>query len=69
MYQTKEQDKITEEELSDVVICNRPKKEFRAIIVKMVKELERRMDAQSEKLEVFNKELENIKNNQSWSMH
>ena len=44
-------------------IANLPEKEFRVMIVKMIKEL-RRMDAQSKKLEVFNKELENIKNNQ-----
>ena len=31
----------------------------------MIRELGRRMDAQSKKLEVFNKELENIKNNQT----
>ena len=34
-------------------------------MVKMIRELTRRMDAQNEKLEVFNKELENIKNNQT----
>ena len=33
--------------------------------VKMIKGLERRMDEQSEKLEVSSKELENIKNNQT----
>ena len=64
MFQTKEQDKTPEEELSKVEIGNLPKKEFRVVIVKMIKELGRRMDAQSKKLEVFNKELENIKNNQ-----
>ena len=42
-----------------------PEKEFRVMIPKMIKELGRRMDAQSEKLEVLNKELENIKNNQT----
>ena len=31
----------------------------------MIKELGRRMNVQSEKLEVFNKGLENIKNNQT----
>ena len=62
MFQTKEQDK-TPEELSEVEIGNPPKEEFRTVIVKMIKGLGRRMDAQSEKL-VFNKELENIKNNQ-----
>ena len=35
------------------------------MIIKMFKELGRRMDAQSKKSEVFNKELENIKNNQT----
>ena len=33
------------------------------MIIKMIKELGRRTDAESEKLEVFNKELENLKNN------
>lgn len=31
------------------------KKEFRAVIVKIIRELDRRLDRQSEKLEVFNK--------------
>ena len=44
---------------------NLPKREFRVVIAKMIKEIKRRMDAQSEKLEVLNKELENIKNNQA----
>ena len=35
------------------------------MIVKMIKELGRRMDAQSEELRAFNKESENIKNNQT----
>ena len=47
----KEQDK-TPGELTDMEKWNRPKKEFRVMMVKMTKEL-RRMDAQSEKLEVF----------------
>ena len=64
MFQMKEQDK-TPEELSDMEIGNLPKKEFRVMIVKMIKELRWRMDARNEKLEVFNKELENIKNNQT----
>ena len=46
-------------------IDNLPKREFRVVITNMIKELERRMDAQNEKLEVFNKELENTKNNQA----
>ena len=65
MFQMKEQDKTPEEELSDMEIGNLPTKELRVMIIKMIKELRRRMDAQSEKLEVFNKELENIKNNKT----
>lgn len=45
-------------------IGNLPKKQLRKTIVKMIKGLRRRMNAQS-KLEVFNTELENIKNNQA----
>ena len=64
MLQRKKQDKTPEEELSEVEIGNLPKKEFRVVIVKMIKELRRRMDAKSKKSEVFNMELENIKNKQ-----
>ena len=46
-------------------IGNLPEKEFRVMIIKMIKGLGRKMDAESNKLEVFNKELENIKNNQT----
>ena len=56
MYQMKEQDKTPEKQLNEVEIGNLPEKEFRVMIVKMMKELGRRMDAQSEKLEGFNKE-------------
>ena len=41
-------------------IGNLPEKEFKVMLVEMTKELRRKMDAQSKKLEVFNKELENI---------
>ena len=51
----KEHGKIPEEELSEVEI---------GLYLKMIKELRRRMDAQTEKVETFHKELENIKNNQ-----
>ena len=42
--------------------------ELEVLNVKMIKGLERRMDEQSEKLEVFN-ELENIKMNQTDEEH
>ena len=63
---TKEQDKTLEEELNQVEIGNltTKKKEFKIMIVKLFKELKRRLDEQSKKLEVFNKELENMNKKQ-----
>ena len=52
MFKTKEQDK-TLEELSGK--GNLPNREFMVMIVKMFKELRRRLNEQSKKLEVFNK--------------
>ena len=43
------------EELCEAKIRNLHEMAFRTLIVKMMKELRDRMDAQSEKLEVFNK--------------
>ena len=54
MFQMKRRDE-TPEEPSDVETGSLPEKEFRVMIIKMIKELEKRMDAKSEKL-VFNKE-------------
>ena len=51
-------------ELSEVEIGNLLEKDFKIMIIKMIRELRRRTDEQSEKLEVFNKEIENIKDNQ-----
>ena len=64
MFQIKEQNKTSEEQ-SEVEISNLPSKEFKVMIIKMLKELRRRTDEHSEKLEVSNKELENIKKNQT----
>ena len=50
MFQTKEQDKTTEEEHSEVEISNLPNKEFNLIIIKMLNEVRRRIDEHSEKL-------------------
>ena len=63
MFQMKEQDKAPEEELNEGELDNQPKKEFRVMIVKMIQKLGRKMDAQIDKLGVFNRE--NIKNNQT----
>ena len=64
MFQTKEQDKIPEEQLSEVEISNL--KKFRVMVVKMIQDLRKRMEAQTEKTqEMFNKELEDLKNKQT----
>ena len=55
----------TPEELCEVEIGNLPQKWFWVVIVKIIKEVGRRMDAEREMLEVFSKELENTKNNQT----
>ena len=49
MSQMKEQDKTPEEKLSEVEIGNLLQKEFRVMIIQMIKELRRRMDTQNEK--------------------
>lgn len=56
MFPKKEQNKTTEEGLSEVDIGSLPNKEFRIVTVKIIKELGKRIDAENEKLEVFNKE-------------
>ena len=64
--QTKEQDKNTHKQLNEDEIGNLPEKEFRVMIVKMIQDLEKKMETQIEKLwEMFNKELEDLKNNQT----
>ena len=65
MFKTKEQDKTPEEKPSEVEIDNLLSRKFKVMIVKMFKQLRTKLDEQIEKLEVFNKELENIKKNQA----
>ena len=63
--QTKEQDKNPQEQLNEE-IGNIPEKEFRVMIVKMIQNLRKRVEAQTEKIqEMFNKELEDLKNKQT----
>ena len=64
MFQIKEQDK-TPEDSREVEIGYQSKRVFRGMIAKMSQEPGRRMGAQSEKLEVFNKGVVNIQNNQT----
>ena len=66
MYQMKEQDKTPEKQLNEVEIGNLPEKEFRVMIGKMIQDLRKRMEAKFEKLqEMFNKDLEELKNRQT----
>ena len=66
MYQMKEQDKTPEKQLNEGEIGNLPEKEFRIMIVKMIQDLRKRMEAKTEKMqEIFNKDLEELKNKQT----
>ena len=66
MSQMKEQDKTPEKQLSEVGIGNLPEKEFRIIIMKMIQGIGERMEARIRKMqEMFNKDLEELKNKQT----
>ena len=63
--QMKEQYKTPEKQLNEVEVRNLPEKEFRIIIVKMIQDLGIIMEAKIEKMqEMFNKDLEELKNKQ-----
>ena len=65
MYQMKEQDKTPKKQLNEVEIGNLPEKEFRKMIVKMIQDLVKRMEAKIEKMkEMFDKDIEELKNKQ-----
>ena len=58
-------DKTPEKQLNEVEIGNLPEKEFRIMIVKMIQDLGKRMEAKIEKTqEIFNKDREELKNKQ-----
>ena len=58
----KEQDKIPEKQLNEVEIGNLPEKEFRKMIVKMIQDLGKRMEAKIEKMqEMFKQRPRKIK--------
>ena len=66
MYQMKERDKTPEKQLNEVEIGNHPEKEFRIMIVKMIQDLGKRMEAKTQKMkEMFNKDLEELKNKET----
>ena len=55
-YPLKEQDKTPEKQLNEVEIGNLPQKEFK-MIVKMIRDIGKRMEAKTEKMqEMFNKD-------------
>ena len=63
MYKMKEQDKTPERQLNEVEIGYLPETEFRIMIVKMIHDLGKIMEAKIEKMqEMFNKDLEELKN-------
>ena len=54
----KGQNKTPEKQLNEMEIGNLPEKEFRIMIVKMIQDLWKRMEAEVEKMqEVFTKDL------------
>ena len=58
MSQMKGQDKIPEKQLNEVEIGNLPKREFSIMIVKMIQDLGKRMEAKTEKMRtVYTKDL------------
>ena len=58
----KEQDKTPEKQLNEMEIGNLPEKEFRIMIVNMIQDLRKRMEAKVEKMqEMFTKDLQELK--------
>ena len=65
LYQMKEQDK-QKKQLNEVEKGNFPQKKFRIMIVKMIQDLGKRMEAKIEKMqEMFHKDLEELMNKQT----
>ena len=64
--QMKEQDKTPEKQLNEVDIGNLSENEFRIMIMKMIQDLGKRMEAKIKKMqEMFNKDLKELKNKQT----
>ena len=57
------QDKIPEKQLNEVEIGNLTEKEFRIMILKMIQDLRKRMEAKIEKMQkMFTEDLQELKN-------
>ena len=66
----KEQGKNPPAQINEKEIGNLPEKEFRVMIVKMIQNLGKRMEAWIEKIqEMFNKDLEKLKNKKRDEQH
>ena len=66
MYQMKEQDKTPEKQLNEVEIGNLPEKKIKIMIVKMIQDRRKRMQAKIETMqEMLKKDLEELKNKQT----
>ena len=62
----KGQGKTPEKQMNKVVMGNLPEKEFRIMIVEMIQDLGKRMEAKIEKMqEMFTKDLQELKNKQT----
>ena len=62
-YQMKGQDKTPEKQLYEMEMGNFPEKEFRLMIVKMMQDLRKTMEAKIKQMEeMFTKHLEELKN-------
>ena len=65
MSQMKGQDKTPEKQINEVEIGKAPEKELRIMIVNMIQDLRKRMEAKVEKMqEMFTKDLQELKNKQ-----
>ena len=57
----KEQVNLSEKQLNEVETSNISQKEFRIMIMKMIQDLQKRMEAKTEKMqEMFTKDLEEL---------
>ena len=66
MFQMKKQGKIPEKQLNEVEIGNLPETEFRIMIMKIIQDLWKRMEAKIEKRqEMLAKDLEEPKDKQT----
>ena len=66
MLQTKQQGKTPQDQVNKEKIGNLHEKEFRVMIVKMIQDLGNRREAWIKKIqEMFNKDLQELKNKQS----